>query len=209
MVSENILEVKDLNVSFGEHKIISDLNFSVKRDDTLAVVGPNGSGKTVLLKTLLGLIKHTGEITWHNDVRIGYVPQKLSIGRDLPITVCEFLKLKDSNQKEIENVLIKVGFKPKTEHRHHDLRVLDTRIGDLSGGELQRILMAYALMKDPNVLLLDEPTAGVDISGEKKFYELFKELKKDSDLTIIFISHDKEIVEIYADKVLKLSNDHE
>jgi zinc transport system ATP-binding protein len=120
----------------------------------------------------------------------------------------EFSKLKESDDKKIAEILALVGIKQKAEHIHHDIRVLNTHLGSLSGGELQRILMAYALLGNPNVLLLDEPTAGVDIKGEETFYNLFDRLKGENDLTIIFITHDKEVVEKYADKVLKLENEH-
>src|SRR3989339_425381 len=198
-----ILSVKNLNVDFNGHKILDNLSLDLKRDSTLAIIGPNGAGKTVFIKTLLGLINYSGNITWQKDVRIGYVPQKLSVSRELPLTVLEFLILKEKDTKKINDILLKVGFKQKAEHIHHDIRVLNTKLGSLSGGEVQRILMAYALLGNPNVLLLDEPTAGVDIKGEETFYELFKNLKKDSDLTIIFISHDEEIVTKYADNIIK------
>lgn len=204
----NILNVKNLNVSFNNHEILDHLSFDVVRDTTVAIVGPNGAGKTVLFKCLLGLISYDGNIKWHNEAKIGYVPQKLLVAKDLPLTVLEFLNLKESNQKLINETLVKVGFKEKAEHVHHDIRVLQTCLGSLSGGELQRILMAYALLGDPNVLLLDEPTAGVDIKGEETFYELFENLKKDSDLTIIFISHDGEIVKKYADQIIQLRHEH-
>lgn len=205
---KNILSVTNLKVEFDNHTILDNISFNVGRDDTLAVVGPNGSGKSILFKALLGLISYKGEIVWNPDVKIGYVPQKLSIEKDLPITVLEFLKLKEVDSKKIAEVLSLVGIRQKAEHIHHDIRVLNTHLGSLSGGELQRILMAYALLGDPNILLLDEPTAGVDIKGEETFYNLFEKLKKDVDLTIIFITHDKEVVEKYADHVLKLENEH-
>lgn len=208
MVGEEFLKVSNLKVKFGQHPILEDLNLVVKRDETLAVVGHNGAGKTVFFKCLLGLIPYEGEINWHKDAKVGYVPQKLSISPDLPLTVMEFLKLKENDSRKINETLAKIGFKAKAEHVHHDIRVLNARLGNLSGGELQRILIAYALLGDPNVLLLDEPTAGVDIKGEKTFYSLFGELKKDNDLTIIFISHDHEIVEKYADETLMLNHEH-
>ncbi len=207
-MEESILKVSNLKVKFNEHVILDNIGFNVKRDDTLAIVGPNGAGKTVLFRCLLGLIPFEGKVEWANDAKIGYVPQKLSVPRDIPLTVLEFLKFKESDDKKIGEILAKVGFRAKAEHVHHDIRVLNTKLGSLSGGEMQRVLMAYALLSNPNVLLLDEPTAGVDIAGEKTFYALFGDLKKDVDLTIIFISHDKEVVERYADNVLKLTNEH-
>jgi zinc transport system ATP-binding protein len=207
-MAEKILKVKDLSVKFNSHQIFNGLNFEVDRDTTLAVIGPNGSGKTVLFKSILGLITYQGDVEWAKDIRIGYVPQKLSIEGDLPLTVMEFLKLKESSEEKIVKTLSIVGFKKKAEHVHHDIRVLETKLGSLSGGELQRVLMANALLGDPNVLLLDEPTAGVDLKGEETFYELFARLKKDSDLTILFISHDLEVVKKYADATLELKHEH-
>lgn len=204
-----ILSVKDLGVKFSGHTILNHMSFEIDRDSTVAVVGPNGSGKSVLFKSILNLIPFKGEVSWSDDAKIGYVPQKLSVQKDLPLTVMEFLELKESNRKKISEVLSLVGFKDSgAAHIHHDMRVLNTNLGSLSGGEMQRILMAYALLGNPNVLLLDEPTAGVDITGEETFYSLFKNLKKDKDLTIIFISHDKEVVDKYADKVIKLTHEH-
>lgn len=206
---ENILSVKNLSVNFNNHEIINDLNFGIVRDTTVAVVGPNGSGKTILFKCLLNLISYKGLVRWTDGVRIGYVPQKLALSKDLPLTVLEFLGLKESKMSKIMEILCCVGFKEEqTGHIHNDTRVLKTRLSSLSGGELQRVLMANALLGDPNVLLLDEPTAGVDIEGEKTFYSLFKDLKKDKDLTIIFISHDPEVVKEYADKIIELKHDH-
>lgn len=204
----NILKVEGLTVKFDNHAILKNLNLDLDRDKTLAVIGPNGSGKSVFFKSLLRLIPFDGKVTWAADAKIGYVPQKLSVGSDLPITVSEFLELKEKDKSKIAETLSFVGFKKKAEHIHHDIRVLSTRLGSLSGGELQRILMAYALLGNPNVLLLDEPTAGVDLEGEETFYELFARLKKDSDLTILFISHDMEVVKKYADETLELSHDH-
>lgn len=206
---KSILEVNNLKVSFNNHDIFTDLNFIIERDTSVAVVGSNGSGKTVLFKCLLGLIPYSGSVKWSDDVRIGYVPQKLSVPKDLPLTVLEFLRLKEGSMEKILKTLSCVGFSEEHKgHIHNDTRVLKTRLSSLSGGELQRVLMANALLGDPNVLLLDEPTAGVDIEGEETFYGLFKNLKKDKDLTIIFISHDPEAVKLYADKTIKLKHEH-
>lgn len=203
-----ILSVVDLKVKFNDHVIFNNFNLELVRDSVLAVVGPNGAGKSVLFKSLLGLTPFQGKVEWASDAKIGYVPQKLSVSKDLPLTVLEFLNLKENDATKINKTLMDVGFKQKAEHIHHDVRVLGTKLGSLSGGELQRILIAYALLGDPNVLLLDEPTAGVDLEGEETFYSLFDRLKKDSDLTIIFISHDSGIVQKYADRVITLTHEH-
>lgn len=209
-IKPSILSVKDLTVKFSSHTILDNMSFEITRDSTVAIVGPNGSGKSILFKSMLNLIPFKGEVVWSDDAKIGYVPQKLSVQKDLPLTVMEFLGLKENNSKKISEVLSLVGFKTSgASHIHHDMRVLKTNLGSLSGGEMQRILMAYALLGDPNVLLLDEPTAGVDLTGEETFYSLFGKLKKDKDLTIIFISHDKEVVDKYADTVIKLTHGHE
>src|SRR5689334_17977322 len=115
-MAENILKVENLSVSFNNHQILSGVCFEVPRDNTVAVVGTNGSGKTVLFKSLLNLIQYSGKVEWANDAKIGYVPQKLSISRDLPITVLEFLKLKEKDDKKIKEVLESVGFKEKAAH---------------------------------------------------------------------------------------------
>jgi zinc transport system ATP-binding protein len=131
----NILEVRNIEVDFNGHKILDDISFDIARDSTVAIIGANGSGKTVLFKVLLNLIDYKGSVKWQDDVRIGYVPQKLSVARDLPITVLEFLKLKEPDTKKIYDVLESVGFKERAEHIHHDRRVLETQLGSLSVGK--------------------------------------------------------------------------
>lgn len=203
----NILLVTSLKVEFNNHIILDSISFDLKRDDTLAIIGPNGAGKSVLFRALLGLIPYSGEIKWAADARIGYVPQKLSVGNDLPLTVDEFLGFKEKDHAKIHEVLSEVGFQKQSEHLHNDHRVLNTRLGALSGGELQRVLIAYALLDNPNVLLFDEPTAGVDVAGEETVYGLIHKLQADEDLTIVFISHELEVVYQYANTVLCLNKE--
>lgn len=206
-MEEKILTVSNLSIDFNGHTVLNDISFEVKRDSTMAVIGPNGAGKTVLFRSLLGLISPQGKIVWSKDAKIGYVPQKLSVDKDLPLTVFEFLSLKEGNKEKVSEAMQSVGFLKSSEHIHNDKRVLGTRLGDLSGGELQRVLIAYALLGSPNVLLFDEPTAGVDVSGEETIYGLINKLKANKDLTIIFISHEIEVVNKYADSVLCLNRD--
>lgn len=194
-----ILEVSNLSVSFGSQKVLDNVSFSVERDGTLAIIGPNGAGKTVLFRAILGILPYEGEVKWAPNIKIGYVPQKLFVQKDLPLTVKEFLKLKENSTSNIEKVLNSVGIK-KT-------GILKTRLGDLSGGEIQRVLIANALLGNPQVLLFDEPTSGVDIAGEETIYGLIERLKKEVDLTIIFISHELDIVYQHATDVLCLNKE--
>lgn len=204
---EPILKVTNLKVKFNNHVIIKDISFELKRDSTLAIIGPNGAGKSVLFRAMLGLIPYSGEVVWAKDIRIGYVPQKLSIGKDLPLTVEEFMHFKEKNKEKILKAMKCVGFLEEAKHAHNDVRVLKTPLGVLSGGELQRVMIAYALLGDPNVLLFDEPTAGVDVTGEETVYSLINKLKSDEDLTIIFISHELQVVYEHADTVLCLNKE--
>ncbi|EKE12752.1 MAG: hypothetical protein ACD_13C00144G0057 [uncultured bacterium] len=206
-MQEDILTVSGLSVEFDNHTVLDDISFAVRRDSTMAIIGPNGAGKSVLFRSLLNLIPYKGTVSWSEDTRIGYVPQKLAIDKELPLTVYEFLSFKEKSRDKILEVMGAVGFLKEANHIHNDTRVLKTRIGNLSGGELQRVLIAYALLGKPNVLLFDEPTAGVDIAGEETVYGLIHKLKADKDLTIIFISHELEVVNKYADSVLCLNKE--
>lgn len=203
----DILKVSGLRVEFDNHIILDDISFSIKRDDTLAIIGPNGAGKSVLFRALLGLIPFSGKVEWAADAKIGYVPQKLPVAKDIPLTAGEFLGFKEKDHARIHEVLEEVGFQKSSEHSHNDHRVLNTRLGALSGGEIQRILIAYALLENPNVLLFDEPTAGVDVAGEETIYDLIHKLQAKADLTIIFISHELQVVNKYAANVLCLNKE--
>ena len=189
-----ILEVSGLNVKFDDRQALEDVSFRVKRGTTLAIVGPNGAGKTALFRALLNLIPHTGEIKWAEGVKIGYVPQKLSAG-DIPISVKEFFSFK--NGGNIEKWLRAV--------RLEDSSVLDRTLGVLSGGQLQRVLIAWALIGEPNVLLFDEPTAGVDLDSEEAIYEMLNELERQHGITVLLISHDVHIIRDYSEHMLALN----
>ncbi len=201
-MSENILEVNNLNVTLGDNEIIKDLALHVDAGDFLTILGPNGSGKTVLVKTLLSLLPETsGSIVWSKNAKLGYVPQGLtqSSVQGLPLSVHEFFGLKKVSKKDINRALKAVGLKPEIQHK---------KFGELSGGQFQRILLAWVLSTGPNVLILDEPTTGVDVGAEGTIYELLSELKTKKNLTIIMISHDLDVVHKYSSHVLCLSHSH-
>lgn len=198
--TEHILSVENLSVSLSGTAVLTDLTFSVERGASLAIVGPNGAGKTVLLKALIGAFPVTGTFQWAHGTQIGYVPQKLDITRDVPITGVDFLKARIALAREsaitIPDILASVGL---------TMSVGRQPIGALSGGQFQRLLIAFALVGAPNVLLLDEPTVGVDEPGQERLNELVHRLQKDHGLTVFLVAHDLGIVHRYATTVLCLN----
>lgn len=191
-----ILKVKNLNVRLEKEEVIKDLSFEVKKGDVLTILGPNGAGKTVLLKVLLGILPYKGEINWQKGIKIGYVPQRLPFIKDIPMSVEDFFKLKESSKEKIKEILNSVGFKEN---------FLNKKIGDLSSGQFQRILIAWALIRNPDVLLFDEPTTGIDISGEETIYSFLAELKKQRGLTILLVTHDLSVVFKFSNFVICLN----
>ena len=201
-MQENIiLKVKNLNVRLEKEEIIKDLSFEIKQGDVLTILGPNGAGKTVLLRTLLGVLSYKGEIEWEKEVKIGYVPQRLPFIKETPMSVEEFFELKGASKKEIEKTLNSVGFAP---HQNFG-GGLNKNIGELSSGQFQRILIAWALIKNPDVLLFDEPTVGIDIGGEETIYTLLTKLKRERNLTILLVTHDLSVVFKFSDFVICLN----
>jgi zinc transport system ATP-binding protein len=191
-----ILKVSNLTVDISNQRIIDNLSFSIKRGITLAVVGPNGAGKTTLFRALLNLVPHAGRIEWTGKVKIGYVPQILSV-KDMPISVREFLSLKNELASDIEAVLSSVGLESKT--------VADKSLVTLSGGEMRRVLIGWAIVDKPDVLLFDEPTSGVDLDSEEAIYGMLRRLTTRDRITLLLISHDLHIVREYSDYALALN----
>jgi len=189
-----ILKVSDLSVGIQGQTVLDNINFKLKRGTTLAIVGPNGAGKSVLFRALLNLIPYTGKIEWADRVRIGYVPQNLTAG-DIPVSVREFLEFKGC--PDTEGCLESVGL--------DDKNIMEKRLGTLSGGQFQRVLIAWAILDRPSVLLFDEPTSAVDIDNEEAIYEMLNRLERENEITVLIISHDIHLIRDYSEYMLALN----
>ena len=191
------LRVQDLSVAFGRTTVVSHLSFEVPAGTSLAVIGPNGAGKTVLFRALVGAIPFEGTVQWAPGSRVGYVPQKLDLERDVPITGVDFLRARAAmaGGGQWRDAVGLVGLAEEA---------CRTPIGELSGGQFQRLLIAFALIGNPTILLLDEPTAGVDEPGQERLNALVYRLQCERGLTVMFISHELTVVSRYADRVLCL-----
>ncbi len=203
---KSVISINNLNVVLGDFLVLQDINIDVHEKEFLGIIGPNGGGKTTLLKALLGLITPaSGEILILGDTPkvnrkyIGYVPQFSNFEKDFPISVYNVVKMgtlgnkSDKTENNILNILSKVEM----------LEFKDRLIGQLSGGQRQRVLIARALAANPKILLLDEPTASVDTKSGKTFYELIKKLN--DEITIILVSHDVGVLSQYVKKIACLN----
>jgi zinc transport system ATP-binding protein len=203
-----IVNINDLNFSYNEEPVLQDVNFSVRQRDFIAIIGPNGGGKTTLLKLILGLLKpDTGSILVDGQAPqkasacIGYVPQNVHMNSRFPITAMDVVLMgkldpkkrwtrqSAANRREALAALDRIGM---ANHAHR-------RIGELSGGQRQRVFIARALVSQPKLLLLDEPTASIDTKGQAEFYNLLKTLNQ--DLTILVVSHDLLVVSRFIKSV--------
>jgi ABC-type Mn2+/Zn2+ transport system ATPase subunit len=210
-----VLEIKDLHVSIAGHHVLRGVNMSVPAGEVVALIGPNGSGKTTLLRAILGLQRFSsGEVKLfgQEDVqaalhRIGYVPQRINLESSFILSVREFLALRAREcrywfwrkRSEIDAALDQslegLGIES----------LLDRPVAQLSGGQLQRVLIAFSLLRKPELLLLDEPTAGVDTPGERSFYELIAQIQAEHHLSVILVSHDLSMVYRHASWVYALN----
>jgi len=196
-IQDSLLSLVNINLQIGERSLLENVNLELKRGEIVTVVGPNGAGKTTLLRVALGLQKPTtGKVTVNAGITIGYVPQKLHIDPTFPITVRRFLALAKSHKKvDFSKLLDDVGA----------AHVIDSPLQNLSGGELQRILMARALMREPDVLVLDEPVQGVDVHGQVELYELISRVRTERNCAILMVSHDLHLVMASTDRVFCLN----
>lgn len=192
-----LVTAKDLEVQYGDQKILSHVNLQIDSNEIVTIVGPNGSGKSTLLRALLGAVHPTkGKVTRKPGLRIGYVPQKLALDGTLPLTVRRFLDLprKVSNEKA-KSALERAG----TDH------IANRQMTNLSGGQLQRVLLARALLAEPELLLLDEATQGLDQPGSADFYSQIEEVRRDLGCAVLMVSHELHVVMAASDRVICLN----
>ena len=189
-----LIEGRDLVLSFGNERVLDQVSLAIHPGEIITLIGPNGAGKSTLVKTLLGLQKpDSGEVVRKQGLTIGYVPQKLAIDQVLPMTVKRFLTLTRSvSRAECEGVLAQVGAG----------HVIDAQMSQLSGGETQRVMLARTLLLRPHLLVLDEPTQGVDVSGQAELYRLIDEIRHELDCAVLMISHDLHLVMAKTNQVV-------
>src|SRR6267154_1950882 len=196
VLSTPLLAADNVSLSYGGVKILDTVSLSLKPGEIVTLIGPNGSGKTTLVRVLLGLIRpQTGRVV-RNAERIGYVPQFFVRDRSLPITALRFcLLFSGANKDEAMAALERTGVAHVAEHQLHSL----------SGGEMARVALARVILKRPELLVLDEPLAGVDIAGEAALYELIARMRTELGAAILLVSHDLHVVMAAADHVVCLN----
>lgn len=193
-MSETVLKVENLAVSFKKEKpILKEINFEIKKGEIVSLIGLNGTGKSTLLKAIVGLIKPaTGKINNFGS-RIFYIPQKSDLNMSFPLSVKEFCDL--FGGKDYQKFLKELKM----------LKFLNNQINSLSGGEFQKVQIAIALSQKPDLLLLDEITAGIDVVGEEQFYELVLRIRREHGIALVVVSHNIHLVIKNADQVLCLA----
>lgn len=193
----SLIEARGLSKSFAGDSVLQGVNIALERGEIVTIVGPNGSGKSTLLRMLAGVLKPDGgEIRHAKGLKIGYVPQKLQLEASLPMTVRRFLNVpRRVSDQAAERALARVG-----------VSGLKTRSLDaLSGGQMQRVLLARALIVEPDVLMLDEPTQGLDQPGQADFYRLIEELRAEMGCAVLMVSHELHVVMSASDRVICLN----
>lgn len=191
-----LIELRDVGLTIDGNVILEQISLTLLQGEILTIVGPNGAGKSSLIKLVLQLTKgHTGTIWRKAGLRVGYVPQKLHLDPVLPITVARFMSLSHGRRLTVAQALMKVGAE----------RLADRAMQALSGGEMQRVLLARALMMQPELLILDEPAQGVDVHGQTELYALIKQLSDELNCGVLMVSHDLHLVMASTHSVICLN----
>lgn len=197
MDNQTLINADNISLEIDQRQILNNISLQIKAEQIVTLIGPNGAGKTSLVKIALGLIKPTtGRVETKKGLRIGYMPQRLHIDQSMPVSVERFLKLAvNANNNEINNALGEVG---ADSLRH-------SQLFSLSGGELQRVLLARALIQEPQLLVLDEPAQGVDVNGQAELYRLISDIRNRHQCGILLVSHDLHLVMSATDEVICLN----
>ncbi len=197
MTLETLVSLREIGLDFKQRTVLDQISLDIHRREIMTIIGPNGAGKSCLLKLILGLYQPSrGEVKRCSGLRIGYMPQKLSVDPSLPLTVDRFLRLANPGKsKDIEQALARVGAR--------SLR--NAAVQRLSGGEFQRVLLARALLRHPDLLVLDEPAQGVDLQGQQALYRLLAQLREEHGFAILMVSHDLHFVMAQTDHVICLN----
>lgn len=184
MNSETLISFEKVSY-FNKHSILEDINLEIRQNEIVTIIGPNGAGKSTICKLLIGILSPTsGTITHKEGVKIGYMPQKLHLNPLIPITVLDFLLLNTRQQNPTDAQVKQVI-------EDHDLdKILDKQLSYISGGEMQKLLFAKTLLHDADLLVLDEPTRGLDVGGQNDFYEMLAGIYAKTNKSILLISHD-------------------
>jgi len=195
--NQTLINADNISLEIDQRQILNNISLQIKAEQIVTLIGPNGAGKTSLVKIALGLIKPTtGRVETKKGLRIGYMPQRLHIDQSMPVSVERFLKLAvNANNNEINNALGEVG---ADSLRH-------SQLFSLSGGELQRVLLARALIQEPQLLVLDEPAQGVDVNGQAELYRLISDIRNRHQCGILLVSHDLHLVMSATDEVICLN----
>lgn len=195
-MADPVVVLEDAGLRYGETHVLHDLTFSMSEGDIVTVIGPNGAGKTSLIKLILGIEKPTsGRVRQRPGTRVGYVPQRMTLQPTLPLTVRRFLSLAGGHNAAIDAALARTGV----------AQLADESVHYLSGGEFQRVLLARAILRRPQLLVLDEPAQGLDVNGQSALYELIQSLRDELDCAILTVSHDLHVVMASTDTVLCLN----
>lgn len=196
--AEPLIAVDGLTVRFGDLVTLDAVDLSIRPGEIVTVIGPNGAGKTTLLRVLLGLMRpDAGKVSRRKGLRVGYMPQHIAIDDTLPLTVRRFLDLGGRvAQGRRREALERVGVR----------RLLDHPLQRISGGEMQRVLLARALLRQPELLVLDEPAQGLDVVGQADLYELIGQLRGELGCGVLMVSHDLHLVMAAADSVVCLNH---
>ena len=196
-MNEHLISLKSISKSFNGRSVLENVSLSINRGEITTLIGPNGAGKSTLLRIILGLVvPDRGTLDCSSELRVGYMPQRLNVDSTLPLSTLRFLRLANISPKACDEALALTGISHIKQSSFHNL----------SGGEIQRVLLARAILRRPNLLVLDEPVQGVDINGQNEFYSIINNVTRELNCGVILVSHDLHLVMSDSDHVICLNH---